>query len=82
MENRNPSFWNLRAEILVKLNRVNDAKESCEVSLKIDQRNRDAIVTLARIYINLGEKATARDLLLKIDERDDEIKKLLEETIS
>ncbi|MCL5930649.1 MAG: hypothetical protein M1123_05145 [Candidatus Thermoplasmatota archaeon] len=82
MENRNPSFWNLRAEILVKLNRVNDAKESCEVSLKIDQRNRNAIVTLSRIYINLGEKVTARDLLLKIDERDEEIKKLLEETIS
>lgn len=82
MENRNPSFWNLRAEILLKLNRVNDAKESCEVSLKIDQRDRNAIITLSRIYINSGEKATARDLLLKIDERDEEIKKLLEETIS
>ncbi|MGC8562051.1 MAG: tetratricopeptide repeat protein [Thermoplasmata archaeon] len=82
MENRNTSFWNLRAEILLKLQRVNDARESCGVSLKIDQRNRDAIVTLSRIYINSGEKGTARDLLLKVDERDDEIKKLLEETIS
>ncbi|MCL4332602.1 MAG: hypothetical protein M1162_03660 [Candidatus Thermoplasmatota archaeon] len=34
MENRNTSFWNLRAETLVKLQRINDAKESCEVSLK------------------------------------------------
>lgn len=82
MENRNPSYWNKRAEILLKLQRVNDAKESCEVSLKIDQRDRSALITLSRIYLNSGEKAKARDLLLKIEDRDDEIKKLLEETIS
>ncbi|MCL4447364.1 MAG: hypothetical protein M0Z77_05960 [Thermoplasmatales archaeon] len=82
MENRNPSYWNKRAEILLKLQRVNDAKESCEVSLKIDQRDRSALTTLSRIYLNSGEKAKARDLLLKIEDRDDEIKKLLEETIS
>jgi tetratricopeptide (TPR) repeat protein len=82
MENRNTSYWNLRAETLVKLQRINDAKESCEVSLKIDQRDRNAIVTLSRIYINSGEKEKARELLLKVENRDEEIKKLLEESIS
>ncbi|MEM0135136.1 MAG: hypothetical protein QXU18_07925 [Thermoplasmatales archaeon] len=82
MDNRNTAYWNQRAEVLLKLQRINDAKESCEVSIKIDQRNRDAIITLSRIYISSGEKEKARDLLLKIEERDDEVKKLLEETIS
>ncbi|MCL4334240.1 MAG: hypothetical protein M1290_07415 [Candidatus Thermoplasmatota archaeon] len=82
MESRNKSYWNLRAEILVKLQKINDAKESCEVSLKIDQRDRDAIVTLSRIYIDSGEKEKARELLLRVERRDEEIKRLLEECIS
>jgi tetratricopeptide (TPR) repeat protein len=82
MENRNPAYWNQRAEILLKLQRINDAKESCEVSLKIDQRDRNALVLLAKIYLNSSEKEKARELLMKIEERDEEIKKLLEEAIS
>jgi tetratricopeptide (TPR) repeat protein len=82
MENRNPYYWNQRAESLMKLQRINDAKESCEVSLKIDQRDRNAIIILSRIYLNSGEKEKARDLLLKVESRDEEIKKMLEETIS
>lgn len=82
MENRNTSFWNQRAEVLLKLQRVNDAKESCEVSLKIDQRDRKALYLLAKIYLDTGEKEKGRDLLLKIDDRDDEIKKLLDQTLS
>ncbi len=82
MESRNTSYWNQRAEILMKIARVNDAKESCEVSLKIDQRDRNALVILSRIYLNSGEKEKAKELLLKIENRDEEIKKLLEESIS
>jgi len=82
MENRNPAYWNQRAEILLKLQRINDAKESCEVSLKIDQRDRNALVLLAKIYLNSSEKEKAKELLMRIEERDEEVKKLLEETIS
>ena len=82
MESRNTSYWNQRAEVLMKISRVNDAKESCEVSLKIDQRDRNALVLLSRIYLNSGEKEKAKELLLKIENRDEEIKKLLEESIS
>ena len=82
MESRNTSYWNQRAEVLMKIARVNDAKESCEVSLKIDQRDRNALVILSRIYLNSGEKEKAKELLLKIENRDEEIKKLLEESIS
>ncbi len=82
MENRNPSYWNKRAETLIKLQRINDAKESCEVALKIDQRDRDALVTLARIYLDSGEKERARELVMKVENRDEEIKKILEETLS
>ena len=45
----------------------------CEVSLKIDQRDRNALVLLSRIYLNSGEKEKAKELLLKIENRDEEI---------
>lgn len=82
MESRNPSLWDLRADTLVKLRRTDDARESCEVSLKLDPLNRNALLTLSKIYIEAGEKERARDLLMKIDKRDEEVRKLLEEAMS
>ncbi len=81
-DNRIPSYWTQRAEILLRLRRNNDAKESCEVALKIDQRDRNAIIILSRIYIDSGEKERARDLLLTVENRDEEVKKLLQESMS
>ncbi len=82
MENRNTSFWDLRAEILMKMQRMNDAKESCDISLKINQRDRRALVILSKIYLISGDKEKAREMLLRIEDRDEEIKKLLDEAIS
>ncbi len=81
-DNRVPSYWTQRAVILLKLQRNNDAKESCEVAMKIDQRDRNAIVVLSRIYIDSGEKERARDILLTVENRDEEVKKLLQEAMS
>lgn len=82
MENRTPEYWNQRAVVLLKLKKTNDAKESSEVSLKLDQRNRDALLMLGRIYLNSGDREKAREMLTQIDNRDEEVKKLLEETLS
>jgi tetratricopeptide (TPR) repeat protein len=82
LENRNPQYWNQRASVLLRLGRTSDAKESCDVSLKLDPRNRDALIILSKIFLNSGEKEKARESLMKIEERDDEVKKLFDQTLS
>ncbi len=82
LENRNTIFWNMRATILMKLGRFGDAKESEDVALKLDPRNREALINLAKIYLSVGEKEKARDALMKIEMRDQEVNDLLNQTLS
>ncbi|MGC8574734.1 MAG: tetratricopeptide repeat protein [Thermoplasmata archaeon] len=82
LENRNALFWNMRGTILMKLGRFGDAKESEDVALKLDPRNRDALLNLAKIYISVGDKDKARETLLKIEVRDQEVNDLLNKTLS
>jgi Flp pilus assembly protein TadD len=82
LENRNTLFWNMRGSILMKLGRFGDAKESEDVALKLDPRNRDALLNLAKIYLSVGERDKARETLMKIEGRDQEVNDLLNETLS
>lgn len=82
IENRNPSYWNMRGVILLKLGRYGDAKEAEEVALKIDPRNRDALLNLARVFIAVGDKDKAREQLMKVENRDQEVNELLQQTLS
>lgn len=83
IENRNAKFWALRAEILLKLDRLEDAKISGDVSLKLDFKSRDARVAMAKVFLALGDKTEAREILSGIIEmeNDEEVKKLFDETI-
>ncbi|MGC8644721.1 MAG: CDC27 family protein [Thermoplasmata archaeon] len=82
MEQRNNLFWDLRAEVLYSLGKKNEALEACEVSLKIDHRDRNALLTAARIYLDMGDKERAREMLLRIENADEEVRKLLDSTLS
>jgi Putative Zn-dependent protease, contains TPR repeats len=81
MENKNAKYWALRSEILLKLGRLDDARISGDLSLKLDQNCRDARIALARLYLALGDKKEAREILSGIVnmENDEEAKKLFDE---
>ncbi|MEM0128091.1 MAG: tetratricopeptide repeat protein [Thermoplasmatales archaeon] len=81
-EQRNPSFWDLRAQTLYSMGKMNEALESCDASLHIDARDKDALLLSARIYLDLGDKEKAREILLRIDKADNDVKILLEKTLS
>ncbi len=82
MENRNAKYWALRSEILIKLGRLDDARIAGDLSLKLDQNCRNARIALAKLYLMLGEKREAREILSGIVnmENDDEAKKLFDES--
>ncbi len=82
LEHKNPLFWNMRGEILLKMKKYGDAKEAEEVALKLDPRNRDALINLAKIYLEIGEKDKARDSLLKIEDKDGLVNDLINKTMS
>lgn len=82
LEHKNPLFWNMRGEILLKMKKFGEAKEAEEVALKLDPRNRDALINLAKIYLEIGEKDKARDSLLKIEDKDGLVNDLINKTMS
>ncbi len=83
LENRNAKYWALRAELLLKLNRLDDAKISGDVSLKLNNNCRDARIVMAKLFLALGDKKEAREILTGIQdfEKDEEAKKLFDEAI-
>ncbi len=82
LEHKNPLFWNMRGEILLKMKKFGEAKEAEEVALKLDPRNRDALINLAKIYLEIGEKDKARDSLLKIEVKDGLVNDLINKAMS
>lgn len=81
LENRNSRFWTLRGSILIELGRLADAKEAEDVAVKLDPRNDAALKLLAKIFLATGDKNRARETLLKIENKDEEVTRMLEESL-
>jgi len=81
-EQRNSTFWEMRAEILYSLEKRSEALEACEIALKINSRERRALLLAARIYLDTGDKEKAREMLGRIENMDEEVRKLLDLTLS
>ncbi|MEM4055684.1 MAG: tetratricopeptide repeat protein [Thermoplasmatales archaeon] len=81
-EPKNPLFWGLRAKILYSMGKISESLEACEASLRLNARDRDSLLISAKIFLELGEKEKARERLLRIDSVDEEVKKLIEMSLS